>query len=101
MITGGDAAITAVCDSNNNNNTNTNSNSNITSYTGAIASSPSSSSSSSMQKGELSTPKDNEEWLELPEDFAPSKMDVIVGWARQNYHHGTYLQCLNRFQFQL
>ncbi len=37
-----------------------------------------------------SSQKDNEEWLELPEDFAPSKMDVIVGWARQNYHHGTY-----------
>ena len=33
---------------------------------------------------------EGEEWgLELPEDFVPSKMDVIVGWARQNYHHGT------------
>eukprot|EP00531_Pseudo-nitzschia_arenysensis_P014246 CAMPEP_0116128404 /NCGR_PEP_ID=MMETSP0329-20121206/7343_1 /TAXON_ID=697910 /ORGANISM="Pseudo-nitzschia arenysensis, Strain B593" /LENGTH=644 /DNA_ID=CAMNT_0003622543 /DNA_START=302 /DNA_END=2236 /DNA_ORIENTATION=- len=49
----------------------------------------SSSSLSSLVKGDttaLST-KDNEEWLELPEDFTPSKMDVIVGWARQNYHH--------------
>jgi hypothetical protein len=25
---------------------------------------------------------------ELPESFEPSKYDVIVGWARQNYHHG-------------
>jgi hypothetical protein len=25
----------------------------------------------------------------LPEGFQPSKYDVIVGWARQNYHHGT------------
>jgi len=37
--------------------------------------------------------EDNEEWLELPENFKPSKMDVIVGWARQNYHHGTYNSC--------
>ena len=26
---------------------------------------------------------------ELPESFEPSSHDVIVGWARQNYHHGT------------
>lgn len=50
---------------------------------------------STNDKGEASaslasSQKDNEEWLELPEDFTPSKMDVIVGWARQNYHHGTY-----------
>ena len=51
--------------------------------------------SNTNDKGEASSSlassqKDNEEWLELPEDFTPSKMDVIVGWARQNYHHGTY-----------
>ena len=48
---------------------------------------------STNDKGEASlasSQKDSEEWLELPEDFTPSKMDVIVGWARQNYHHGTY-----------
>jgi hypothetical protein len=33
-----------------------------------------------------SSPSSSEE--ELPEDFHPSKYDVIVGWARQNYHHG-------------
>ena len=32
----------------------------------------------------------SEDWLELPESFRPSRFDVIVGWARQNYHHGTY-----------
>ena len=41
------------------------------------------------------TTTENEEqeqqWLltELPENFEPSNMDCIVGWARQNYHHGT------------
>ena len=25
---------------------------------------------------------------DLPEGFTPSEMDVICGWARQNYHHG-------------
>jgi hypothetical protein len=29
---------------------------------------------------------------ELPEDYIPSEYDVICGWARQNYHHGT---CFN------
>ena len=24
---------------------------------------------------------------ELPEGFVPSDLDVICGWARQNYHH--------------
>lgn len=28
---------------------------------------------------------------ELPEGFAPSEFDVLVGWARQNFHHGTHL----------
>ena len=78
MVTGGNAAHVAVCDANTNDdegNTTT-----------------SSSSLSSLVKGEtaLSSTKDSEEWLELPEDFTPSKMDVIVGWARQNYHHGMF-----------
>ncbi|KAG7370684.1 hypothetical protein IV203_019254 [Nitzschia inconspicua] len=30
--------------------------------------------------------KDHQE-EELPESFQPSESDVIVGWARQNYHH--------------
>ncbi len=25
---------------------------------------------------------------DLPEGFAPSEFDVLVGWARQNFHHG-------------
>ena len=34
---------------------------------------------------------EEQQWLltELPENFEPSNMDCIVGWARQNYHHGT------------
>ena len=34
---------------------------------------------------------EQQQWLltELPENFEPSNMDCIVGWARQNYHHGT------------
>eukprot|EP00536_Pseudo-nitzschia_multiseries_P006907 jgi/Psemu1/16422/gm1.16422_g len=40
-------------------------------------------------KGDSATTNEsNEDWL-LPESFRPSKFDVIVGWARQNYHHGT------------
>ena len=37
------------------------------------------------------TESDEQQWLltELPENFEPSNMDCIVGWARQNYHHGT------------
>ena len=74
MVTGGDAANAAVCDANTNDD----------------EGNASSSSLSSLVKGEtaLSSTKDSEEWLELPEAFTPSKMDVIVGWARQNYHHG-------------
>mmetsp|Transcript_10297 Transcript_10297/g.25889 ORF Transcript_10297/g.25889 Transcript_10297/m.25889 type:complete len:250 (+) Transcript_10297:316-1065(+) len=73
MVTGGDAANAAVCDANTNDD----------------EGNASSSSLSSLVKGEtaLSSTKDSEEWLELPEAFTPSKMDVIVGWARQNYHH--------------
>ena len=35
---------------------------------------------------------EQQQWLltELPENFEPSNMDCIVGWARQNYHHGTF-----------
>ena len=38
------------------------------------------------------TESDEQQWLltELPENFEPSNMDCIVGWARQNYHHGTF-----------
>jgi hypothetical protein len=25
---------------------------------------------------------------EMAEGFAPSEFDVLVGWARQNFHHG-------------
>ncbi len=25
---------------------------------------------------------------QMPEGFAPSHFDVLVGWARQNFHHG-------------
>jgi hypothetical protein len=32
---------------------------------------------------------DEHDTRELPEDYVPSESDVIVGWARQNYHHGT------------
>jgi hypothetical protein len=42
----------------------------------------------------LKGPLANDEFAggeELPESFQPSKYDVIVGWARQNYHHGAYL----------
>jgi len=24
----------------------------------------------------------------MPEDFVPTDFDVLVGWARQNFHHG-------------
>ncbi len=75
MVTDGDAANAAVCDAasiKDERNT-------------------SSSSLSSLVKGDTAlSAKDSEDWLELPEDFTPSKMDVIVGWARQNYHHGAY-----------
>ena len=84
MATEGDAAAnTVVCENHNDSQ-------NSISNEGAIASS--STSVSSLVKGDsLSTgTKESEEWLGLPEDFTPSKMDVIVGWARQNYHHGTY-----------
>jgi hypothetical protein len=27
----------------------------------------------------------------LPEGFVPDELDVICGWARQNYHHGRFL----------
>jgi len=27
---------------------------------------------------------------DMPEGFAPSEYDVLVGWARQNFHHGEY-----------
>ena len=33
------------------------------------------------------TLKENEE-KQMPEGFAPSEFDVLVGWARQNFHHG-------------
>ena len=37
-----------------------------------------------------STKTDSEECLtKLPESFEPSNFDCIVGWARQNYQHGT------------
>jgi hypothetical protein len=26
----------------------------------------------------------------LPDGFSPSEMDVICGWARQNFHHGEF-----------
>jgi hypothetical protein len=28
---------------------------------------------------------------ELPEGFVPADIDVICGWARQNYHHGRFV----------
>jgi hypothetical protein len=41
--------------------------------------------------GGETTESEEQQWLltELPENFEPSNMDCIVGWARQNYHHGT------------
>ena len=33
--------------------------------------------------------EDRHDTSDLPEDYVPSDSDVIVGWARQNYHHGT------------
>ena len=54
-----------------------------------------SSSSSSASKPPQHPPREREQTtttpsstLELPEHFEPSDRDVIVGWARQNYHHG-------------
>jgi hypothetical protein len=29
----------------------------------------------------------------LPDGFSPSEMDVICGWARQNFHHGEFIEC--------
>lgn len=34
---------------------------------------------------------------EMDEGFAPSEFDVLVGWARQNFHHGTL--ALRNFPF--
>lgn len=34
--------------------------------------------------------QDTHDTGELPEDYQPSEYDAIVGWARQNYHHGTF-----------
>lgn len=31
---------------------------------------------------------------ELPPWFMPSELDVICGWARQNYHHGKSLRSI-------
>jgi hypothetical protein len=27
----------------------------------------------------------------LPEGFIPADLDVMCGWARQNYHHGRFV----------
>jgi hypothetical protein len=34
---------------------------------------------------------------ELPEGFVPAELDVICGWARQNYHHGKFVACFCRY----
>lgn len=51
-------------------------------------------------KGKIDTSKmkreleDRHDTSDLPEDYIPSDSDVIVGWARQNYHHGTSTMCV-------
>ena len=62
----------------------------------AAASASTTPSSSSAWKPPQHPPREREReqttpssTLELPEHFEPSDRDIIVGWARQNYHHGT------------
>jgi hypothetical protein len=38
-------------------------------------------------KENLMSGKESDE-REMPEGFVPSEFDVLVGWARQNFHHG-------------
>lgn len=40
-----------------------------------------------MSGKQASTLRESEE-KQMPEGFAPSEFDVLVGWARQNFHHG-------------
>jgi hypothetical protein len=35
---------------------------------------------------------ENTEASILPDGFSPSEMDVICGWARQNFHHGEFIE---------
>lgn len=40
-----------------------------------------------MTMSTAATVEDGHDTMELPEDYAPTEFDAIVGWARQHYHH--------------